>query len=251
MNLFYSPEIISETIHITLSEEESSHCIRVLRMKKGNKIFLTDGKGMFYEGEISAEHSKKCSVKIIRSIPDSAKRNFNLTIAIAPTKSIDRFEWFLEKATEIGCDEIIPIACRHSERTVIKTERLNKVIVSAMKQCLKSQFPKLYEIMDFKNFIEATGRDLKSRPTQKFIGHIPELSESEFPPQHPPGKSLHIVCKKGENIIIAIGPEGGFSEDEVALAVKNGFTAISLGNSRLRVETAGVAACTIVNAINA
>jgi len=251
MNLFYSSEINSQTTHLTLPEEESSHAIRVLRMKKGDKIFFADGKGMFYEGEIIADNVKKCSVEIIRSIPDNAKRNFHLTIAIAPTKSIDRFEWFLEKATEIGCDEIIPITCKHSERTVIKTERLNKVIVSAMKQCLKSELPKLHELTEFKKFIGDAGRDFKSRPTQKFIGHIPELSETEFPPKNPEGKLLsQLLLPTPNSILIAIGPEGGFSEDEVSLAIQNGFTTISLGNSRLRVETAGVVACSIVSAIN-
>ena len=256
MNLFYSPGLNSATIHFTLPEEESAHAIRVLRMKNGDKIFLSDGKGMFYEGEIISDNAKKCSLKIIRPVEDKAKRNFHLTIAIAPTKNIDRFEWFLEKATEIGCDDIFPISCSHSERTVIKTERMNKVIVSAMKQCLKSQLPKLHELKTFRQFIE----HIKEISTRKFIGHIPELSEpacadasvgrSAFPPQSPQGEYLQNVYKKGENVLIAIGPEGGFSEEEVSLAIQNGFTAISLGNSRLRVETAGVVACSIMNAIN-
>lgn len=250
MNLFYCPEI-NNSQTVLLPEEESVHAIRVLRMKTGDAIFITDGKGMFYEGEIISDNAKKCSVKIIRPVADSSKRNFHLAIAIAPTKNIDRFEWFLEKATEIGCDEIIPISCKHSERTVIKTERLNKVIVSAMKQCLKSQLPKLHELQDFKTFIASPPTPfLRERGTQKFIGHIPELSESQFPPQNSQGQSLHSICKKGANALIAIGPEGGFSEEEVALAVKNGFTSISLGNSRLRVETAGVVACSVVNMIN-
>src|SRR3989304_9615748 len=265
MNLFYSPELTSETIHVALPEEESAHAIRVLRMKKSDKVFLTDGKGMFYEGEIINPHPKKCEVKIIALRPPShAPRPFHLTIAIAPTKSIDRFEWFLEKATEIGCDEIFPISCKHSERTVIKTQRLNKVIVSAMKQCMKSQLPKLHELTDFKKFISQEFGEKSSErkpPTpnskrqtpllQKFIGHIPELSESEFPPKNSQDKLLsQVLLRTPNSILIAIGPEGGFSEEEVSLARENGFTAISLGNSRLRVETAGGVACGIVNAIN-
>lgn len=253
MNLFYSSDIIPAAIgtptgHFTLPEEESSHVIRVLRIKKGDTLFLTDGKGVFYELEIINPHPKKCETKVIRTIPDTAKRNFHLTIVIAPTKSIDRFEWFLEKATEIGCDEIIPIQCRHSERTVIKTERLNKVLVSAMKQCLKSQLPKLHELTDFKKFITSLSSSVLGGV--RFIGHIPELDETEFPPQHPQGKSLQSIYKKGENVLITIGPEGGFSEEEISLALQNEFTMISLGNSRLRVETAGVAACSVINAIN-
>ena len=256
MNLFYAPELNTSTLHFTLEEEESSHAIRVLRMKKDDLIIFTDGKGMFYEGAITNDAPKKCSVKIVRPIPDPAKRNFHLTIAIAPTKSIDRFEWFLEKATEIGCDEIIPIQCRHSERTVIKTERLNKVLVSAMKQCLKSRLPVLRELIDYKKLITTgdEGRDLKSPPTvksQKLIAHIPELSGSEFPPAPPQGKLISDIYKKGENVLLAIGPEGGFSNEEVALSLQSGFTMISLGDSRLRVETAGVAACSVLNALNA
>ncbi len=246
MNLFYSPEINSETVHFTLSEEESAHAIRVLRMKKGDKIFLTDGKGMFYEAEIISENVKKCEVKIIRSIEDNSKRNFHLTIAIAPTKNIDRFEFFLEKATEIGCDEIIPIQCKHSERMVIKTERLNKVLISAMKQCLKSQIPKLPELNTFGKFIDA----MKNFSGQRFIGHIPELDETEFPSKNPQGKLLsQSLLRTPNSVLIAIGPEGGFSEEEVSQAFQNNFSLISLGNSRLRVETAGVVACSIVNAL--
>ena len=246
MNLFYSSEINGSTLHFTLSEEESSHAIRVLRMRTGDKIIFTDGKGMFYEAEITAEHPKKCPVKIIRHFPDNNKRNVHLTIAIAPTKNIDRFEWFLEKATEIGCDEIVPLQCRHSERTVIKTERLNKLLVSAMKQCLKSEMPILHELTDLKTWIPTT----EKFRGQKFIAHIPELKETEFPPKDPSGRSLHQVYKKGSSALITIGPEGGFSEEEVALAVKSGFTSIGLGKSRLRVETAGVSACAVINAIN-
>ena len=262
MNLFYYPEIRTSGT-ILLPEEESAHCIRVLRMKVGDAIFLTDGKGIFYEGEIIFEGKPSgfskpgrfgVEIKIIRTISDPSKRNFHLSIAIAPTKNIDRFEWFLEKATEIGCDEIIPIQCKHSERTVIKTERLNKVIVSAMKQCLKSQLPKLHELQDFKTFITSPPTPLpKERgenPVRKFIGHIPELSELEFPPKTSQGKFLQSIYKKNESVLIAIGPEGGFSEVEVSHAIQNGFIPISLGNSRLRVETAGIVACSIVNEMN-
>ncbi len=247
MNLFYCTGINSECSEAFLSEEESIHALRVLRLKTGDKIIFTDGKGMFYEGALGPEKKKAVSVKIIRSIADKAKRNFQLTIAIAPTKNIDRFEWFLEKATELGCDEIMPIACRHSERHAIKTERLNKILVSAMKQCLKSQIPLLHELEDFKKFIGSS----EQFSGQKFIGHIPELSVSEFPPQNPTGRPLTTSCKKGENILIAIGPEGGFSDEEVSAAEKADFLPIRLGNSRLRVETAGIAACTIINAVNA
>ncbi len=246
MQLFYHP-YIDLNLPLQLPEEESAHCIRVLRMKKGDAITFTDGKGMFYQGEIILDHPKKCTVKILRSLHDPAKRNFRLSIAIAPTKNIERFEWFLEKATEIGCDEIIPLRCKHSERTVIKTERLNKVIVAAMKQCLKSQMPELSELTDFNSFIKSS----EKTGVQKFIGHIPELNDSGFPPQNPNGKHLtdSLLRTPNPHLLITIGPEGGFSEEEVALAVQNGFTPISLGNSRLRVETAGVVACSQINSL--
>ncbi len=249
MQLFYYPDI-TPALPLHLPEEESAHCIRVLRMKKGDTLSLTDGKGMFYRGEIILDHPKKCTVKIVQSIPDPSKRNFHLTIAIAPTKNIERFEWFLEKATEIGCDEIIPITCKHSERTVIKTERLNKVIVSAMKQCLKSQLPKLHELTDFKTFIANSISVSNPDSVKRFIGHIPELSDSEFPPKNPEGRHLSEAYTKGSGSLICIGPEGGFTQEEVDQSIKNGFTPISLGNSRLRVETAGVVACSIVNSLN-
>jgi len=246
MNLFYSPEIRLDTIHAMLPEEESAHALRVLRMKTGNTIFITNGKGMFYEGQITNPHPKKCEVKILRTITPPSQHTFHLTIAIAPTKSIDRFEWFLEKATEIGCNEIIPIQCSHSERTSIKAVRLNKILVAAMKQCLKPQLPLLHELTDFKKFISST----KNFSGQKLIGHIPELDENEFPPKNPEGVSLQSIYRKGENTLISIGPEGGFSEEEMQLATKSGFKTIRLGNSRLRVETAGVMACSVINAIN-
>lgn len=248
MNLFYSPEI-SVNAPLLLPEEEAVHCLRVLRMKKGTQIFLTDGKGMFYQGEIISDpdshRGKKCFVKIIRSFRDSARRTFHLTIAIAPTKNINRFEWFLEKVTEIGCDEIIPIICHYSQRSTVKTERLNKVMISALKQCLKSQLPKLHEIKDFKIFVSS----VRNFHGQKFIGHIPELNESEFPPKNPQGKLLSesLIPDTNSKIVVCIGPEGGFSEEEVALALQNNFTMVSFGNSRLRVETAGVVACSQIN----
>lgn len=262
MNLFYSPEI-SANAPLLLPEEEAVHCLRVLRMKKGDKIFFTDGKGMFYQGEIISDpdshRGKKCLVKIIRSFPDPATPSTrgHLTIAIAPTKNISRFEWFLEKVTEIGCDEIIPIICHYSQRSTVKTERLNKVMISALKQCLKSRLPKLHEPRDFKTFIasshsiSSTGEEIKARggAIQKFIGHIPELDESEFPPKNPQGKLLSesLIPDTNSKIVVCIGPEGGFSEEEVALALQNNFIMVSFGNSRLRVETAGVVACSQIS----
>lgn len=245
MNIFYSPTPPNNGL-LHLPKEEADHCIRVLRMKKGDTIFTTDGNGNYYETELQEENIKNCLLNVKLVIPDKNLMPFKLSIAIAPTKSIDRFEWFLEKVTEIGCDEIIPIRCRYSERNDIKIERLNKILISSMKQCLKSKKPRLLELSDFKKFIVSSS----NYSHQKFIGHIPELKGAEFPPQNPEGKLLQRIYHKGNNTLITIGPEGGFSNEEVSLATENGFTPISLGNSRLRVETAGVVACTIIHTIN-
>jgi 16S rRNA (uracil1498-N3)-methyltransferase len=246
MNLFYTPQLNKEDVHFLLSEEESAHAIRVLRMKIGDRIFSTDGNGFFYKGVMVNEHPKKSLVKIEQVIPDPVKQKFELSIAIAPTKMIDRFEWFLEKATEIGCKEIIPIKCHHSEREVIKPDRLKKVLVSAMKQCLKSRLPVLHEMVRFKSFLSSSANFLG----QKFIGHIPELDYLAFPPQSFQNILLNRAYVKGNNALLMIGPEGGFSADEMNWAVNHNCTSISLGTSRLRVETAGVVACSILNSLN-
>ncbi len=245
MNIFYSDEIATGKT-FSLAMDESVHCTQVLRKKTGDIILLTNGKGGFFEGEIISDKTKNCIIKVIKELADPLKSSYRLTLAIAPTKSNDRFEWFLEKATEIGCHEIIPLHCKHAERTVIKTDRLNKVLISAMKQCLKSELPKLHELHSFDAFLESSAH-FKG---QKFIGHIPELSNSEFPPNKPTFDFLSSFYKKGNDILIAIGPEGGFSNEEISKAIKNDFIPISLGPSRLRVETAGVAACVIASALN-
>jgi 16S rRNA (uracil1498-N3)-methyltransferase len=232
MNLFYTPDINSEIY--TLNEEESKHIIRVLRLKKESFITLTNGSGNFYKVEIIDDNTKRCTVKVVEIEENVGKREFKLHIAIAPTKNIERFEWFLEKATEIGIEEITPIICRNSEREIIKTDRLNKVIISAMKQSLKAYCPKLNEPFTFTNFIKN-----QSAPA-KFIAHC--SSGEKF--------SLKEKYKSGNDILILIGPEGDFSPEEIKAAIDNGFQEIHLGQSRLRTETAGVVACQIVNFIN-
>lgn len=252
MNVFYSPEINSETPFVFLSEEESVHAVRVLRMKRGDTIFLTNGKGMFFEGEIAIPNPKKCEVKVTRSIQPQNLTSYRLTVAMAPTKNINRFEWFLEKATEIGCSEIIPIRCKHSERHEIKATRLSKVMISAMKQCLKAELPVLRDMIGFETFcLSFQKKAQEEKECQRFICHIPESDERQFPPQNPKGNPLAHTIKRiaGSHIVIAIGPEGGFSEEEVAFAVQKGFSEVSMGNSRLRVETAGVTACAIVSSV--
>lgn len=231
MHVFYTPDIQTKT---ELPEEEAQHCIRVLRLTAGDEITLTDGKGNFYRAEISAATNKRCLVNIIETIYQEPLWPCHLHIAVAPTKNMDRNEWFAEKATEIGFDELTFLNCRFSERKVIKTERIEKILVSAIKQSLKARLPVLNEMTDFDKFIS---RDFKG---QKFIAHC---YEGEKP-------LLRDVLQKGEDALVLIGPEGDFSEEEVKKAIEKGFIPISLGKSRLRTETAALVACHTMNLMN-
>lgn len=235
MHLFYTPDITPGIY--TLSEEESKHAIRVLRLVNGDRIQLIDGKGGWYEAEIIDDHQKRCSVRILSHTAEFNKRSFYLHIAVAPTKSNDRTEWFIEKATETGIDEISFIDCDKSERAVIKHERVEKVAVSAIKQSVKAYLPKLNEMSSFKAFIQT----IKTFKGQKFIAHCHERAVL------PHIKTLY---QAGKDVLIAIGPEGDFSKEEVALAIENGFQEISLGAARLRTETAALYACTAMNILN-
>jgi 16S rRNA (uracil1498-N3)-methyltransferase len=232
MQLFYVPHITKN--EIVLDETESKHAIRVLRLNAGDKVQVVDGTGGFYTAEITDPHPKKCRLVLIESIREYGKRDFRLHIAIAPTKNNDRFEWFLEKATEIGIDEITPLLCERSERKTIKQERLEKVLISAMKQSVKAYLPKLNPMTPFGEFLE------ESNASQKFIAHC---NEGEKP-------HLKNEIRAGGSVLVLTGPEGDFSPEEVEKAQKSGFKSISLGNSRLRTETAGVVACHIVNLDN-
>jgi 16S rRNA (uracil1498-N3)-methyltransferase len=232
MQLFQCNSNISKTLE--LNETESKHCFKVLRLEKDSIIYLIDGAGSFYKAKIVSPNAKKCKIEIIETHKEFEKRNYKLHIAIAPTKNIERFEWFLEKATEIGIDEITPIFCFHSERKIIKPERLNKIIVSAAKQSIKAYFPKLNEpigIMDFfkQEFI-----------CEKYIAHCQSDSL----------KSLKELYNSEKSSLILIGPEGDFSNKEIQIAKEKNFREISLGNSRLRTETAGIIACHTVSLLN-
>ena len=231
MQLFYCSGV--EGNACVLGEEESWHCMKVLRLKEGDAITLTNGSGTFYHGVLSKIHHKGCLVEITSTIP--VPRNpWQTHIAIAPTKNIDRFEWFLEKATEIGIDEITPLLCEHSEREIVKLPRLEKVLVSAMKQSLKAWLPKLNVPVKFRDFIAG------KFPGQKFIGYCETGQES----------ALGTIYIRRSNAIILIGPEGDFSEKEVEMAVKSGFVPVNLGASRLRTETAGIVACHTIELLN-
>lgn len=231
MHVFYTPDIATSP---ELPEEEAGHCLRVLRLSIGDEIMLTDGKGCFYKAIISAASGKRCQVKVTETIPQEKGWNGWLHIAMAPTKNMDRTEWFAEKATEIGFDELTFLNCRYSERKVIKTERIEKILVSAVKQSLKAAKPVLNEMTDFNSFI---ARDFGG---QKFIAHCYE-GEKQL---------LKKVIHPGEDALVLIGPEGDFSEEEVEKAIANGFRPISLGKSRLRTETAALVACHTMNLLN-
>ncbi len=227
--MFYTPDIL---ISPFLPEEESQHAIRVLRLQAGDHIELIDGKGGYYKAEIIFPHHKRCEVRILETQTEFHKRPYHLHIAIAPTKNIERLEWFAEKATEIGIDEITPVICRFSERKIIKHDRLEKILISAMKQSLKAYLPKLNEQCTFEQFLKRTD------PGQRFIAHCYDENSK---------KLLSSLYVPKQNATILIGPEGDFSPEEVEQALKAGFVPVSLGESRLRTETAGVVACHTVN----
>lgn len=231
MHVFYTPDIQKSN---ELPEEEAQHCTRVLRLNAGDEITLTDGKGYFYKAEITAATNKRCLVAIKETLFQEPTASCHLHIAMAPTKNMDRNEWFAEKATEIGMDELTFLNCRFSERKVIKTERIEKILISAIKQSLKARLPKLNEMTDFDQFIS---QEFKG---QKFIAHC---YEGEKP-------LLKNILKPGEDALVLIGPEGDFSEEEVKKATELGFTPISLGKSRLRTETAALVACHTLNLVN-
>lgn len=234
MQLYYiDPVLFTIPCQVNLGNEESFHCIKVLRMRTGETIYLTDGSGNLYEGQILGQDTKKCPVMLLSVTPGYGMRPFRLHIAVAPTKNIARFEWFLEKATEIGIDEITPLICEHSERVQIRTDRLQKIILSAAKQSLKAYLPVLHEPIKFDDFINL------NHPAARFVAYV-----EEHQPLH-----LKKAYKEGDCTIL-IGPEGDFSRKEMDLAANNGFSAVSLGTSRLRTETAAVVACHIINIVN-
>lgn len=232
MQIFYAPTINGNTY--TLPEEESKHCIRVLRLTQGDEISLIDGKGNLFTAQIANPNPKRCEVIVSNVSPEFGKRSFNLHVAIAPTKNMDRLEWFFEKCTEIGIDEFTPLLCEHSERKVVNIERLEKIVVSAVKQSIKAYMPKINPMISFNQFVT------QQFSGQKFIAHC---NSWELP-------LLKSNITSGQNITLMIGPEGDFSPNEVNFAQQNGYKGISLGKSRLRTETAGIVACHIANICN-
>lgn len=232
MNIFYTPDISGN--YYTLEESESKHCIRVLRKSKGDRLILVDGRGGYYESVIQDPDPKRCMVEVTRETQQFEKRGYSLHLAVAPTKNIERFEWMIEKATEIGVDEITPLLCEHSERKQINSERLQKILVSAMKQSLKAYLPSLNNLSNFDAFLKNT------QASGKYIAHC-EVGEK---------KHLFNIAPKQGSVVVMIGPEGDFSSSEIVKALSFGYSGVSLGNSRLRTETAGMVACEIISLVN-
>lgn len=226
MQLFYNSEISKEHQNFTFEKTESRHIVRVLRKTEGDTVFITNGKGILFTCKVILASDKKCLVEVVKFEQKEKLRNYYLHIAIAPTKLNDRFEWFLEKATEIGVDEITPIICEHSERKVLKLERMQKIIQSAGKQSLTFHFPILNTPVTFREFLN------QSFKGQLFIAHCEEEEKT----------TLKATCKANIKTTILIGPEGDFSLKEIAESKNKGFLPTSLGDSRLRTETAGVVA---------
>ncbi|EDP70621.1 hypothetical protein FBALC1_07678 [Flavobacteriales bacterium ALC-1] len=233
MQLFYNSNISENDTHFSFDKEESRHIVKVLRKKDGDKLHITNGNGWLFEAELSIADIKHCSVSI-NSKTLQGKRSYNLHLAVSPTKMNDRYEWFLEKATEIGIETITPIICDHSERKVVKTERFEKIIQSAMKQSLQCYLPKLNAPIAFKDFIN---EDFSG---QKFIAHCEETDK----------KSLKSQISKNKDCTILIGPEGDFSVKEIEMALQHNYIPVTLGETRLRTETAAIVACHSVAFIN-
>lgn len=243
VRFFYVPGAASVN---ELPEEEAQHAVRVLRMEMGDEMMLMDGEGMFYPAVVTEATKKRCFYRIEETLPQERQWQPHLHLAMAPTKNMDRTEWFAEKATEIGFDELTFLKCRWSERTVIKTERIEKILVSAMKQSHKAWKPVLNEMTDFKAFLQEMEEREKAggKPMQKFICHCYEeedLGEKV---------ALKDAVRGGEDVLVLVGPEGDFSIDEVKMAVAKGFQSVSLGKSRLRTETAALVAVHIMNLVN-
>jgi 16S rRNA (uracil1498-N3)-methyltransferase len=234
MQLFYNPDITKDTTQITFDKIESRHIVRVLRKKEDAILHITNGKGFLFDAKIIVASDKKCIAEIIAIQEKPKPWNYYLHIAIAPTKNNDRIEWFLEKATEIGINEITPIICNNSERRIVKLERFEKIIQSAMKQSLKFTLPKLNEPVKFNDFIN------KEFDGRICIAHCEEQEKN----------LLQSVVNPTEKTTILIGPEGDFSSQEITKALEKNFTPISLGESRLRTETAALVAVNTVSFIN-
>ncbi|MBQ9470918.1 MAG: 16S rRNA (uracil(1498)-N(3))-methyltransferase [Bacteroidales bacterium] len=231
MPIFYDPTLSPTATHHTLNEEESWHCVKVLRMGAGQPISLIDGRGTLYEARIESAHPARCQVSIEQTHPNHGHRNVHVHIAIAPPKNIERLEWCIEKCTEIGIDSITPLLCERSERREVKPERLQRVMVAAVKQSRKAYMPTLNPMVRLTHFVT------QPHSGGLFIAHC---NAPSLPP-------LRQLIGQQRSCAVLIGPEGDFSPHEVAMAEQHGFKSVSLGPSLLRTETAGLVACHLAN----
>jgi len=227
MQLFYHSDIQPMSLLVTFSKEESRHMVKVLRKKRGDQIHITDGRGNLYLAEIVSDNDKKCEVQVLNSESKPDQKGYRLHVAIAPTKNNDRFEWFLEKSTEIGIDEITPILCDRSERKKMNPERCEKVLLAAMKQSLKFSLPTLNPLQPLDDLLKNVESEAK------LIAHCDEGEK----------KGLSVLVQNKSDMLVLIGPEGDFSPREIEDAIKAGFQNLDLGKNRLRTETAGVVVC--------
>ena len=232
MNLFFAPDFSVQSPF--LPEDEARHALKVLRFEVGDPIYVTDGRGSFYEATIATADAKKCRVDVLSHESEYGKKGFSIHVAVAPTKNMDRTEWLVEKCVEIGVDKISFVLCERSERRHFNTERAEKIAVSAMKQSLKAYLPRIGELAPLRDFL------LNASPGHNYIAHLVE-GERQL---------LQHVAPIGSSYCVLIGPEGDFTSGEVAGAIERGFIPVSLGESRLRTETAGIAACHTLNLIN-
>jgi 16S rRNA (uracil1498-N3)-methyltransferase len=232
MHIFYTPDISGKTY--TLNENESKHCIRVLRLKKGDEINLVDGNGGYYVAQIINDNPRSCELEVKKVVKDFEKRSYYFHLAIAPTKNPDRLEWLVEKAVEIGIDEFTPVICEHSERKKLNIDRLERIAIAAMKQSVKAYKPLINDAASFESLIARADSQVK------LIAHCEEQS----------GKTINTFYQKGQSVICLIGPEGDFSKYEIQAAAKAGFEGITLGKSRFRTETAGLVVCHTIYFLN-
>ncbi len=231
MQLFFNDTIGVETSHFIFDVAESRHISRVLRKQVDDNIHITNGKGILFTARISSISDKKCEVDIIHYEEKELNRNYLLRLAIAPTKNMNRMEWLVEKATEIGIDQIIPVKTKHSERKQLKPERLKKICISALKQSLQFHMPAIQEMIPFSDFITS---DQVKKTSHKYIAVCDQLDEEKN------NQYLFDLLKPKSDILVLIGPEGGFAKEEIAMAIKNAFKPVSLGTQRLRTETAAL-----------
>ena len=233
MQLFFADTLDFDLC--TLTPAESHHCVKVLRLREGDTLHVTDGRGTLCRGHIVAADGNACQVAIDERMSDYGRRPWSLHVAVAPTKNADRIEWFVEKAVEIGIDTVTLLVCDHSERTTLKTERLEKIVVSAMKQSLKAFRPELHAAVPLRQFLEEHRAD----DACKLICHCDGDR-----------KTLQQCYTRGRDVVVLIGPEGDFSPEEIAAALQSGFAPVTLGDSRLRTETAALYATVAVNLLN-